>query len=231
MRHPLAIFLALALLSPTSLAASKDQSRVLPEGSTATSESPLDLPGAETGSSPDQSDLTEPDPDAALDGEALDPSDVSLGEIPDIRSVELTADAARRSLDAYALIKTKYADSGLDEAINLQDFVDNDPRGREFADDIKSAGFSTADEWDLTIRSVSFAYDGIVDDATAEIEQQIKEIDADTQLARDMKDRMISSLRAMVPSENNRKVVSELMSDAGYLEKLELLGSGGEVNE
>ena len=59
----------------------------------------------------------------------------------------------------------------------------------------------------------------------------IKEIDADTQLARDMKDRMISSLRAMVPSENNRKVVSELMSDAGYLEKLELLGSGGEVNE
>jgi len=231
MRNPFAIFLVLALLSPAPFAASKDQSRILPEDTTSASESPLDLPDATENNGSDQTDLTEPDPDADPDGESLDPSDVSLGEIPDIRSVELTADAARRSLDAYALIKTKYAESGLDEANNLQDFVDNDPRGQEFADDIKSAGFSTADEWDLTIRSVSFAYDGIVDDATAEIEQQIKEIDADTQLARDMKDRMISSLRAMVPSENNRKVVSELMLDGGYLDKLKLLGSGDEVSE
>ena len=76
---------------------------------------------------------------------------------------------------------------------------------------------------------VIHSFEGVIGDD--ELDAAIKEIDADTQLARDMKDRMISSLRAMVPSENNRKVVSELMSDAGYLEKLELLGSGGEVNE
>lgn len=230
MRHPLALLLALALSAPVCLAASKDQSRVLPGESPAASETPLDLPGADATPGADQTDLTQPDPDAAADDD-LDPSDISLGEIPEIRSVELTVDTAKRSLDAYALIKSKYAETGLDEADNLQDFVDNDPRGQEFATDIAAAGFTSADEWDVTIRSVSFAYDGVVDDASDEIEQQIKEIDADTQLARDMKDRMISSLKAMVPSENNRMVISELMKDTGYLEKLKLLGSGGEVSE
>ncbi|MBM3520628.1 MAG: hypothetical protein FJX63_07660 [Alphaproteobacteria bacterium] len=230
MRHPLALLLALALSSPVCLAASKDQSRILPGEAATSSETPLDLPGADATPGADQTDLTEPDPDADSD-DGLDSGDVSLGEIPEIRSVELTVDTAKRSLDAYALIKSKYAESGLDEADNLQDFVDNDPRGQEFATDIKAAGFTSADEWDVTIRSVSFAYDGVVDDASAEIEQQIKEIDADTQLAKDLKDRMISSLKAMVPSANNRTVISELMKDTSYLEKLKLLGNSGEVNE
>jgi hypothetical protein len=38
-----------------------------------------------------------------------------------------------------------------------------------------------------------------------------------------MKDKMIASLQAMIPSDNNRKVVQDLMNEPGYADKLALL--------
>ena len=38
-----------------------------------------------------------------------------------------------------------------------------------------------------------------------------------------MKDRMIASLKAMIPSENNKKVIEELLADAAYAGKLKQL--------
>ena len=63
----------------------------------------------------------------------------------------------------------------------------------------------------------------MVDDQSSELEQQIAEVEADTELAQDIKDRMVAALKAMIPSENNKKVIEELLGDAVYAPKLQQL--------
>ncbi len=174
---------------------------------------------------PQGEDLTQPDPNqpAAEDGEGISPDDMSLGEIPQIETIELTPDIARRAVDAYVLVKDKYKDAEFELYENLQDFVDQTAQGKDFEADIKAAGFATVGEWNVAITTVSFAYTGIIDDQSADIQSQIEEIQNDAELAADMKDRMIASLKAMIPSENNRKVIQELIDDPAYTEKLKQL--------
>jgi hypothetical protein len=148
---------------------------------------------------------------------------MSLGEIPDIKTMELTVDIARHAIDSYVLVKTKYAGTDLESSDNLQDFVDKNPQGKDFEADIKAAGFANVDEWNTAITTLGFAYTGFTDDPTTEIKQQISEIEADNALAQDLKVRMINSLNAMIPSQNNRTVVSELIKDPAYAEKLKQL--------
>ena len=38
-----------------------------------------------------------------------------------------------------------------------------------------------------------------------------------------MKDRIVASLNALIPSENNRKIVQELIDNPAYTEKLKAL--------
>jgi hypothetical protein len=170
-------------------------------------------------------DLTQPDPSqpAGEAGEGISPDDMSLGQIPLIETVELTADIARRAVDAYVLVKEKYKDAELELYENLQDFVDQTAPGKEFEADIKAAGFATVTEWNVAITTAGFAYTGVIDDQSADIQLQIKEIQDDAELAQDMKDRMIASLKAMIPSDNNRKVIQELINDPAYAERLKLL--------
>lgn len=174
---------------------------------------------------PQGEDLAQPDPDqpAAADGESLSPDDMSLGEIPQIETIELTPDIARRAVDAYVLVKDKYKDAEFELYENLQDFVDQTAQGKDFEADIKAAGFANVTEWNVAITTVSFAYTGVIEDQSADIQSQIEEIQNDTELAQDMKDRMIASLKAMIPSENNRKVIQELIGDPAYAEKLKQL--------
>lgn len=167
-------------------------------------------------------DLTQPDPNQPA-GEGISPDDMSLGEIPLIETMELTAAIARRAVDAYMLVKEKYKDAELELYENLQDFVDQTALGKAFETDIKAAGFATVSEWNVAITTVGFAYTGIIDDQSADIQLQIEEIQNDKELAQDMKDRMIASLKAMIPSENNRKVIQELIDDPAYTEKVKLL--------
>lgn len=174
-------------------------------------------------------DLTEPPPaDAETDTEETSPDDLSFGEIPDVTVIELTADIARRSIDALALVRDKYKDANLENYESLQDFVDQTDEGKLFEADIKAAGFTTVDEWNIAITSVSFAYSAIVDGGTDELEAQIADIEKDPSLAQDLKDRMIKGLKAMIPSENNKKVVQALIDDPAYTEKLKLLAEEGE---
>lgn len=70
---------------------------------------------------------------------------------------------------------------------------------------------------------MGFAYSAIVDDQSSEIAMQVEEIKKDTTIAQDMKDRMIASLSAMIPSDNNRRVVEDLMKEPVYADKLALL--------
>jgi hypothetical protein len=183
------------------------------------------LPVPDASAAEEGEDLTQPDPSDGEAGEEEDtsPDDLSLGEIPVIETMELTTDIARRALDAYLLVRTKYENSDLESYENLQDFVDQNPDGKSFEADIRAAGFASVNDWNLAITTVTFAYTSAVDDPTAEIEQQIAEIEADTELAQDMKDRMVASLRAMIPSDNNRAVIAELMADPAYADKLKQL--------
>ena len=150
----------------------------------------------------------------------ISPDDMSLGEIPVIETMELTSDIAKRAIDAYVLVKEKYKDAELEQYDNLQDFVDQNVQGKAFDADIKAAGFATVNDWNLAITTVGFAYTGVIDDQSADINLQIEEIQGDQELAQDMKDRMIASLNAMIPSANNRKVIEDLVNDPAYGEKL-----------
>ncbi len=121
------------------------------------------------------------------------------------------------------LVKEKYKDAELELYENLQDFVDQTAQGKAFEADIKAAGFATVSEWNVAITTVGFAYTGVIDDQSADIQLQIEEIQTDKELAQDMKDRMIASLKAMIPSENNRKVIQELIDDPAYADNVKLL--------
>jgi len=211
--------------------AAKDQSRVSSDGTTTPgSADPANQPPA--AGTPDQpadtaepegEDLTQPAPDGdpdAVTGEPALPEDLSLGEIPIIKTIELTVDAAKRALDVFALVRDKYKDANLEEYEDLQEFVEKAPQGKEFEADVKAQWFSTVNEWNSVITSVGFAYSAIVDDQSSEIALQIEEIKKDTTIAQEMKDKMIESLSAMIPSDNNRRVVEDLMKEPVYAEKL-----------
>lgn len=173
---------------------------------------------------PKAQDQIEVDPGLLPGDEEVAPvDDISLGEIPVVQTVELTPDSARRSVDAYVLLKEKYKDAKLEDFESLQDFVDRDALGKAFEVDVKAAGFENVTIWNDTITTVSNAYANIMDDQSADIKLQIEEVQKDTELAQDMKDRIVASLNALIPSENNRKVVQELIDNPAYTEKLKSL--------
>lgn len=148
----------------------------------------------------------------------------SLGEIPAVETVELNPDMAKRALDAYVMVREKYKDAKLEEYENLQDFVDETEQGKTFETDIKSFGFANVNEWNTAVTSVGVAYSALTDDQTADIRQQIEDVKKDDSIAQDMKDRMIASLNAMIPSDNNKTVVAEMMKDTTTADRLKLLG-------
>ena len=71
--------------------------------------------------------------------------------------------------------------------------------------------------------TVGAAYSNIIDDQSSDIKLQIEEVEKDTELAQDMKDRIIASLNALIPSENNRGIVQQMIDNPVYTEKLKLL--------
>ena len=181
------------------------------------------------GSDSGKTDATPPDktdPNAAVDPSAPDSSggdDISLGDIPDVQTEELTPDLAKKAVDGYVMVHDKYQDSPLEDYQDLQEFVDKDPKGKEFETDIKGYGFATVNDWNIAVTSVSVAYNNILDDQTDDIKQQIEDLKKSTDMADDMKQKNIKSLEASIPSENNTKVVQDLMKDKDYVEKLKLL--------
>ncbi|MBL8907678.1 MAG: hypothetical protein JNM20_13465 [Rhizobiales bacterium] len=212
--------------------AAKDQSRVssdatpTPDAAGPATQAPAaGTPEQPAGTAePEGEDLTQPDAGSdAVTGEPVLPEDLSLGEIPIIKTIELTVDAAKRALDVFALVKEKYKDANLEEYEDLQEFVDKAPQGKEFEADVKAQWFSTVTEWNSVITSVGFAYSAIVDDQSSEIALQIEEIKKDATIAQEMKDKMIESLSAMIPSDNNRRVVEDLLKEPDYADKLSSL--------
>ena len=155
-------------------------------------------------------------------------SSVSLGDIPDVETEELTVELAHKALDGYVLVQNKYQDSPLEDYTDLQQFVDKDPKGPELDKDIKSLGFKSVMEWNVAVTSVSVAYNNILDDQTTDLKQQIEDVKSSKDMAQDMKDRTIKSLQNSIPSDNNTKIVQDLMKDKVYSEKVKLLESTDE---
>ena len=182
-------------------------------------------PDAAAPAAPQGEDLTQSDPEQpeATDDEGTSPDELSLGEIPVIETMELTPDIARRALDSYLSTKEKYSDTDLEQYENLQDFVDQTPEGKNFEADIKAAGFANVADWNLAITTLGVIYGSVIDDQTPDLLQQIQEVEQDTELAQDIKDRMIKALKAMIPSGNNKKIVEDMMADAVYGPKLKQL--------
>lgn len=182
-------------------------------------------PDATPPAEPQGEDLTQPDPGqpAQTDDEGTSPDELSLGEIPVIETMELTPGIARRSLDSYLATKERYSDTDLEQYENLQDFVDQTPEGKNFEADIKAAGFANVADWNLAITTLGVIYGSVIDDQTPDLLQQIQEVEQDTELAQDIKDRMIKALKAMIPSDNNKKIVEDMMADPVYGPKLNQL--------
>jgi hypothetical protein len=192
-----------------------------PPAGTAPAPAPSDPPA----NPPDPSEA-EPAPPAdgeADDGDMPENDELSLGEIPIIETVELTPDLAKRALDSYLAAREKYANTDLELYENLQDFVDQTEEGKSFEADIKAAGFANVTDWNLAITTLGLVYGSLVDDQSQELELQIKEVEQDNEMAQDIKDRMVKALKALIPSDNNRKVVGDLMNDPVYRDKMQLL--------
>jgi hypothetical protein len=175
-----------------------------------TTPAPAETPGqAEPPTTPDAPDAEEP------------ADDFSLGEVPDeIETVELTSDMAKKALDVYVIVREKYKDADLENYDSLQDFVDQNAQGKFFDADVKAAGFTDVNQWNLAITTLSFAYSNTLEDQTDDIRQEIENVKNDPDLAQDIKDRMVKSFEAMIPSANNTKIVEELIKDQTYAEKL-----------
>lgn len=227
----LSLALALAAWSPIGGAQQASPTpQVTPPAAPATPKISDQLPQATEPATPPSPTAT-PAPEEAAPapgdegGEAGmdDTGDASLGEIPEIKAVELTEPIAKSALDTYSLLKSKYQDAKLEDYETLQEFVDKDPQGRAFEADVKAAGFTDVETWNQAITTVSTTYANLLSDQTEELRKQIAEIEQDTELAQDMKDRLLNSLKALIPSENNKKVVAALQADAAYGEKLKQL--------
>ena len=149
--------------------------------------------------------------------------ELSLGEIPLIETIELTPDMVKRALDSYIAAREKFVNSDLEQYEDLQEFVDRTEDGKAFEADIKAAGFANVNDWNLAITTLGLAYSSVVDDQTPDLLLQIEEVEQDTEMAQDIKDRMIKALKALIPSDNNRKVIEDLFNDPVYGEKLKLL--------
>jgi hypothetical protein len=148
---------------------------------------------------------------------------MSIGEVPNVETMELTPDIAKRAIDAYMVVHDKYKDADIENYENLQDFVDQTDDGKKFEADVKGFGFANVNDWNLAITTETLVYGNISEDQTDDIKQQIEDVKADTELAQDMKDRMVKSLQAMIPSENNKKIIDDLLNDPAYSDKIKSL--------
>ncbi len=156
-------------------------------------------------------DDNEPDAAGSIDDQAL------------VVGTELSLDAARRALDAYAAMRAKYSDEGLTGDQTLEQYANSSAAGRSFAADIAAFGFRNISEWSRIIASIGFALDAVVDNTEPQLRAEIVRLNADRSMPARQRSRLIASLRAQIPSENNKVIVRQLILDPLYRDKLALL--------
>ncbi len=198
---------------PNSLLAAKDQSRI--DGGGIKPDGSFRIPDPSPPPAPDHSPRGNED---QIPYEPIEPDDV-----PHVDTIELTIEVAKRAIDAFAKVNRRYDDKGLDQFETLEEFVKETDAGKQMESEIKMFGFTDISQWNAAISTVVFAYSALAFDQETEIKQQIDEIRKQTSLSNDERDKMVRSLEAMLPSDNNKKIVRDLMNDPDYAERLKLL--------
>lgn len=166
-----------------------------------------------------------PDEPGGMEESAPEEAQPSLQpeDVPALETVDLTDDSARRALDGYAAVHDKYNDQGLEEYETLEEFVEKTDAGKRLEAEIKAFGFADITQWNSTIMAVSFAYNALGEGQEEAIREQIADVRADKTLDESTRARMIASLNALIPSEQNKTVVRKLKDDTTYESKLKLL--------
>ncbi len=211
--------------SPNRLLATKDQSRIgeEPQKSPSTSSpfSPHFVPDNKAPKKkPQEPSLPDVphDPGQVVPFEVLEPE-----EIPVIKTIELTIDIAKRAVDALAEVRDKYNEDGIDEYETLEEFVAETEAGKRLEADVRRFGFQDISDWNMSIASVGFAFGAVHDGEDEAILQQITTIKEDPDIDAAARAKMISSLEAMIASDNNKSIIRQLMQDQYYAAKLRLL--------
>ncbi len=199
-----------------------EENRITPEKG-GSGELLRDAPGLLDQGAPGKSDMGIEGPEGLGDEENIPLEDLIAQDIPNIRAVELTPEKARKALDAFEKINGKYDDKGLEEYPTLQEFADRTEAGRRMQEEIRAFGFKNVGEWNLVIMNIGFAYSSLLEGSDEAIEEQIREIERDETIPPEKKKSLIRNLRVLIPSDNNRKIVRDLMEDPVYSRKLKLL--------
>jgi len=149
--------------------------------------------------------------------------------IATVETIELTPDIAKRAIEGFVKLRENYQDTDIAEYESLEQFVAEASEGPALEKDIRSFGFATVGEWNIAITSVSFAYAALSGTHEEEINQELENINNDTDLDETMKKSLIEGLKSMLPSDNNKKVVSDLNKQKDWAEKLKLLAETDET--
>lgn len=163
------------------------------------------------------------DPDTARSDPTMPPRPQGRRTAEELDAEDLTVDAAKRAIDAFAEVRDKYNDAGMENYDSLEEFVAETEAGKRLEADIRSFGFSDIADWNDTIMAVGIAYSAFVYDYAADLRQQIREVRDDPTIDEEMRAQLIAGLNALMPSINNRIVMQELFNDQSYRDKLRLL--------
>ncbi len=217
-------WLIITMLSPAH-AAVKDQSRISPMlNNEAPKKSPNSLlPDGLLPTEPEtKPDITPKKP--PVDEEIVAPSEpYDINDIPALERLQLTLDVAKRAIDAFADVGTRYDDKGLYNYPTLKEFVEKTAPGKQLEADVQKYGFKDIVEWNTAIMNVSFAFGSLLQDQEADIRHQIAAVKEDKSLSPDKKQRIIASLNALIPTKENVEIIKELKKIPAYQEKLNLL--------
>lgn len=136
---------------------------------------------------------------------------------------ELTLDIARRAIDAFAEVRERYIDDGIENYATLEDFVRETEAGKRLEADIVSYGFSDVTDWRATMVAVGSAYNAVVYDLATDLTQRIEAARDNRRLDAATRAKIIAGLTALMPSPNNIGVLQALVDDPIYSNKLMLL--------
>ena len=205
----------------------KDQSRLLPSGGKKVHDKLIPgvpLGGEDPALGEDAVEEGGPLPGEGAGEEDLGPSleELIAEDIPDVEAVDYTLDQARRALDVLAEVYGKFEDSEIEKYPTLQEFAEKSPRGGKLKEIVRKHGFKSVKEWSNIIANIGFAYSSL-QEGDEELLRQLEEVKADTKMDKERKARLLRYYDALIPSENNKRVLRELMEDKAYVAKLHLL--------
>ena len=163
------------------------------------------------------------DPETARPDPTMPPRPQGRRTAEELDTENLTVDAAKRAIDAFAEVRDKYNDAGLENYESLEEFVAETAAGKRLEAEIRSYGFSDITDWNETIMAVGIAYSAFVYDYAADLRQQIRAVRDDPTIEDELRAQLITGLNALMPSINNRVVMQELFNDQSYRDKLRLL--------